>query len=58
MNLKEVTMQNEACFRAVDRTLRDVCSTQILFGGDFAQISPVVKNVIRFSIIKAFIKHS
>ena len=46
----EVPMQNKRDFEAVDRTLRDVCSDESMFGGiptvfggDFAQILPVVK---------------
>ena len=46
----EVPMQNKYCFEAVDRTLRDVMENDflfggipVIFGGDFAQIPPVVK---------------
>ncbi|SAM00063.1 hypothetical protein [Absidia glauca] len=44
----EVPMQNKSCFETVDRTLRDIRSSNVLFGGlpvvlggDFAQIPPV-----------------
>ncbi|SAM09603.1 hypothetical protein [Absidia glauca] len=61
----EVPMQNKSCFETVDRTLRDIRSSNVLFGGlpvvlggDFAQIPPVVKNGNRSSIVEASIKQS
>ncbi|SAM01868.1 hypothetical protein [Absidia glauca] len=61
----EVPMQNKSCFETVDRTLRDIRSSNVLFGGlpvvlggDFAQIPPVVRNGNRSSIVEASIKQS
>lgn len=58
-------MQNKLCFEVVDRTLRDVCTKDILFGGipivlggDFAQIPPVVKNGNRTTIVDSSIQKS
>ena len=65
----EAVMAHKHVFMAVERTLRDIMSLedknlnlipfgnkQILFGGDFRQILPVVKNGNRSSIVNASIK--
>lgn len=58
-------MQNKHCFETVDRTFRDVCDNRmlfggipIIFGGDFAQIAPVVKYGERPEIVNASIRQS
>ena len=49
----------------VDRTLRDLCDTDlpfgdklIILGGDFRQILPIVKNANKITIIEETIKYS
>lgn len=61
----EVPMQNKYCFEAVDRTLRDVLDVDSLFGGiptafggDFAQILPVVRRGARAQIVQASLSQS
>ena len=62
----EVPMQNKFCFQAVDKTLQDVCGKEgvlfgginVIFGGDFAQIPPVVKNGNRAATVESSIKRS
>lgn len=61
----EVPMQHRHCFEAVDRTLRDVLDTDklfgglpMLFGGDFAQILPVVRKGSRAQIVQASLSRS
>ena len=61
----EVLMQNKLFFEAVDRSLKDVCGNEKLFGGipvvlgeDFAQIPPVIKNGNRAMIVDASIENS
>ena len=56
----EVPMQHRYCFEAVDRTLRDILRNDELFGGvptifggDFAQILPVVRKGQRPHIVSA-----
>ncbi|OBZ90426.1 ATP-dependent DNA helicase pif1, partial [Choanephora cucurbitarum] len=48
----EVPMQNKLCFGAVDRSLKDICSSDkllgsipVVLGEDFVQIPPVIRNV-------------
>ena len=56
----EVPMQHKYCFEAVNRTLNDICHASdndlfgnipIVFGGDFAQIIPVVPRGNRAAIV-------
>ncbi len=61
----KVPMQNKHCFEAVDRTLRDIRSTDslfggmsVVFGGDFAQILPVIKRGSRPQIVQACLRQS
>ena len=61
----EVPMQHRFCFEAVDRTLRDICNCDTLFGGiptilggDFAQILPVVRKGNRSQIVQACLQSS
>jgi len=67
----EAVMAHKHTFMAVERTLRDIMSIdddslnnvpfgnkQILFGGDFRQILPVVKNGNRSAIVNASIKYA
>jgi hypothetical protein len=61
----EVPMQNKYCFEAVDRALKDIRSSDKMFGGapvvlggDFAQIPPVVRNGDRPQIVDASIRNS
>jgi hypothetical protein len=58
-------MQNKLCFEATDRTLRDICSKDVLFGGipvilagDFAQIPPVIRNGNRSHTVQSSIQQS
>jgi hypothetical protein len=60
-------MQHKYCFGAVDRVLNDVCDAEeghhfgnipVVFGGDFAQILPIVANGNRGAIVNACIQHS
>jgi hypothetical protein len=61
----EVPMQNKFYFEAIDRTLRDVCDKDVLFGGipvvlggDFAQIPPVIRNGNRSHTVQSSIQQS
>jgi hypothetical protein len=61
----EVPMQHRHCIEAVDRTLRDILSTNapfggitLLFGGDFRQTLPVVPRGSRGQIISASLRKS
>jgi len=61
----EASMIPKKALEIVDRTLKDICNNQELFGGkmivlggDFRQILPVVKNSYRISIVKNTIKYS
>jgi hypothetical protein len=61
----EVPMQNKFCFEAVDKTLQDIFSNEslfgglpIIFGGDFAQIPPVIEKGGRAQIVEASVKNS
>ena len=61
----EAPMTHRCAFEAVDRTLRDIRSTDAPFGGittllcgDFRQILPVVRNGTRANIVDASLKHS
>lgn len=67
----EAPMTNRYAFEALDRTLRDIMKEVdpefknipfgnkiILFGGDFRQILPVIKNGTKNQIINASIKSS
>jgi len=61
----EVPMQHKLCFEAVNRTLQDIrrCNKLFggiptLFGGDFAQILPVVKNGNRGQTVDACLQAS
>ena len=60
-------MQYKYCFEAVNRTLNDICHASdndlygnipIVFGGDFAQILPVVPRGNRAAIVRACIQQS
>ena len=60
-------MQHKYCFEAVNRTLNDICHASnnnlfgyipIVFGGDFAQILPVVPRGNRAAIVRACIQQS
>jgi hypothetical protein len=58
-------MQNKLCFEATDRTLRDICSKDVFFGGipvilagDFAQIPPVIRNGNRSHTVQSSIQQS
>lgn len=60
----EVPMQHQDCFAAVDRTFRDLLKVDVLyagipvvFGGDFAQIPPVVPNGSKADIIMTSIRY-
>lgn len=61
----EVPMQNKFCFEAVDKTLQDIFGSEqlfgglpIVFGGDFAQIPPVIAKGSRAEIVEASFKNS
>ena len=61
----ETTMQHRRCFEAVDRSLRDVMQVAqpfggipVLFGGDFAQILPVVPKGGRSATVAACLQRS
>ena len=61
----EATMLNKAVFEALDRTLKDIRSTnetlggiQVMLCGDFRQIFPVIRSGTRANIINACIKKS
>ena len=62
----EVPMQHKFCFEAVHRSLCDVFSTDsvlfggvpTLFGGDFAQILPVVRRGNRAEVVNACLQKS
>ena len=61
----EVPLQHKHCFEAVDRTLKDICENDLLFGGipvilggDFAQIAPVIRYGDRTAIVNASIRQS
>ena len=61
----EATMLNKAVFEALDRTLKDIRSTNEIMGGisvmlcgDFRQILPVIRYGTRANIINACIKKS
>ena len=63
----EVPMQHKYCFMAVDKMLNDICrppdnchfgNIPIVFGGDFAQILPIVPNGNRGAIVSASIQRS
>ena len=61
----EVPMQHRHCFEAVDRVLRDIRRQDtlfggipVIFGGDFAQIAPVIKRADRSQIVDASIRQS
>ena len=61
----EVPMQHKYCFEAVHRTLADITGNEsmfggipTLFGGDFAQILPVVKHGNRASTVEANLQKS
>ena len=58
-------MQHRWCFEAVDRTLRDICDPDKLFGdiptvigGDFAKFLPVVKHGGRAEVVSACLRRS
>ena len=58
-------MQHKYCFEAVHRMLIDIRSDDALFGGvptifggDFAQILPVVPRGSRADIVDAYLQHS
>ena len=60
----EVPMQHQDCFAAVDRTFRDLFKVDVLFagipvvfGGDFAQIPPVVPNGAKAETMMASIRY-
>lgn len=60
----EVPMQHQDCFAAVDRTFRDLLKVDelfggipVVFGGDFAQIPPVVPNGSKVDTIMASIRN-
>ena len=63
----EVPMQHKYCFDAVNRTLNDIRQQDenalfgnipIIFGGDFAQILPVVRRGNRAAIVNACLQRS
>ena len=61
----EASMIPKKALEIVDRTLRDVCTNDTLFGGklivlggDFRQILPVLKNGFRSAIVEDIIKNS
>jgi len=61
----ECPLQNKQCFEAVDLTLQDIRSyttifggTPTMFGGDFAQILPVVVGGDRANVVKACLQTS
>ena len=61
----EAPVMNRYVFEAVDRTLRDITKRNmpfggkvIVFGGDFRQILPVVKNGCDYDVINACLKRS
>ena len=61
----EVPMQNKLCFGAVDRSLKDICSSDkllgsipVVLGEDFVQIPPVIRNGNRAMVVDASIKNS
>ena len=63
----EVPMQHKYCFEAVNLTLNDICNASdnyllgnipIVFGGDFAQILPVVPRGNRAAIVRPCIQQS
>lgn len=56
-------MQHQDCFTAVDRTFRDLLKVDVffagipmVFGGDFAQTSPMVPNGSKAEVITASIR--
>ena len=58
-------MQHKHCFEAVDRMLRDVWDNDLLFGGiptifggDFAQILPVIRHGQRPQVVEACLQRS
>ena len=60
----EVPMQHQDCFTAVDRTFRDILKVDtlfagipVVFGGDFAQIPPVVPNGSKVETVMASIRN-
>jgi len=61
----KVPMQHKHCFEAVHRTLQDIRGSDALFGGvptvfggDFAQILPVIKRGTRPQIVQACLQRS
>ena len=61
----EATMLNQAVLEALDRTLKDIKSTNeimrgisVMLCGDFRQILPVIRSGTRAKIINAYIKKS
>lgn len=67
----EAPMINIHCYEALDRTLRDICRSDlalssnqvfggkvVLFGGDFRQILPVIPNGTRQDVVHATINAS
>jgi len=67
----EAPMMNRMCFKAFDRTLRDIMKNvddannakrfggkAVVLGGDFRQILPIIKKGSRFDIIKSTINYS
>jgi len=61
----EVPMQHRHCQKAIDRTLRDLCTNDvtfggmtIVFGGDFRQILPVIVKGSREKIVGASLRRS
>ena len=62
----EVPMQHKFCFEAVHRMLADICSDDCslfggiptVFGGDFAQILPIVPRSNRADIVNACLQRS
>ena len=61
----EATMLNKAVFEALDKTLKDMRSTNeimdgipVMLCGDFRQILPVIRSGTRVNIINACIKKS
>ena len=60
----EASMIPRKALDIVDKTLRDVCNTNLAFGGkliilgDFRQILPVIKDGCRSTIVQETIKYS
>jgi hypothetical protein len=61
----EITMQHRHCQEAFDHTCRDICDSDmpfggltVVFGGDFQQILPVIVKGSRPEIVNASIRSS